>query len=205
MEALKLIPVLFSISTFNCTVDYFNELKLGDNYKPLNDVVDICAIVRSDNQNDEDLRNNVHHYIDKCEQNITKEDCKSTMHELLKSFEKVVEETARDMPLEERFVDGKLPEEPQNCYADTKFLNPTHLAQNYKFDDFFTLTTNELKDCFVAKVEQQQLLPQLIGIEFSYALQSEQFNVDETKKKYIHLMKSMDLCALECYAQIKFD
>ena len=102
MEALKLIPVLFSISTFNCTVDYFNELKLGDNYMPLNEVVDICAVVRSDNQYDEDLRNNVHHYIDNCEQNITKEDCKSSMNELLKSFDNVVKETARDMPLDER-------------------------------------------------------------------------------------------------------
>lgn len=298
MEALKLIPVLFSISTFNCTVDYFNELKLGDNYKPLNDVVDICAVVRSDNRNDEDLKKNVHHYIDKCEQNITKDDCKSTIDELLKSFDDVVKETAREMPVDERemilrnencilekfhtykvyqnyfkfftkpenfllfwtsssvlktnmespirlgriicmgdeiysmkfdenkhhiknlsqielcniqylidegFVDGKLSEQPQSCNVDTEFLNTKHLIRNYPFNDFFILTRNEIKKCFVAKVEQHKLFPQLIGIEFSYALQSKQFNVDETKKKFIRLMKSMDVLALECYTQIKFD
>jgi len=61
------------------------------------------------------------------------------------------------------------------------------------------------KDCFVAKVEQHKLFPQLIGIKFSYALQSEQFNDDETKKKFIRLMKTMDEFACECYEQIKFD
>lgn len=104
--------------------------------------------------------------------------------------------------IDKGFVRGNLIERPKYC--DTKnfifeqFINSSFLLSDYSLQNFFALKNFKIQKCFLDKTLEIKLPQQMLGIEYSHALNSSDYSFNDEKIKFINLSTIKDNILIEC-------